>query len=100
MGLEPLGEGDHLVRRRHLEVERLRQFGGESRHVDVADMAAILAQMRRDPVRAGCDGKMRGADRVGQGAAARITDGRDVIDVHAQAQSARHCCSPQDPNRA
>ncbi len=77
----------HLLGRRHLQIERTRQLGLEPRDVVVADMAAILAQMRGDAVGPGFDGQMRGAHRIGMTAATRIADGRDVVDVHAQAKS-------------
>ena len=50
-GVRPRGErdADHLVGRRHLEVERHRQLP-QRRDVGIADMPAVLAQMRRDPV--------------------------------------------------
>ena len=66
----------HLVGRRHLEVERLGDLGLEPRHVVVADVAAVLAQMRGDAVGAGLDRELRGAHRIGMRAAARIADGR------------------------
>ena len=54
----------------------------------VGDVAAILAQMRRDPVGAGLLGYPGGADRVGTHAAAGVADGGDMVDVHAKAQAA------------
>ncbi len=77
---------DHLVGRRHLEVERLGDLGLEARDVVVADVAAILAQMRRDAVGAGLDRDLRGTHRIGIAPAARIADGRDVVDVDAEAK--------------
>ena len=46
---------DHLARRRHLEIQRLGDLRLQPRDVVVADVAAILAQMRRDAVGAGRD---------------------------------------------
>jgi len=48
-------------------------------------MAAILAQMRRDAVGAGGDGKFGGLERVGMAPAARVAHGGDVIDIDAEA---------------
>ena len=54
--------------------------------VVVDDVPAVLAQMRGDAVGAGLPrrGARRAADR--DAAAARVADGRDVVDVHAKAQ--------------
>ena len=48
---------NHLLGGRHLEIERLADLGLEARHVVIADMAAILTQMRRDAVGTGLDRK-------------------------------------------
>ena len=74
------------VGRRHLEIQRLGDLGLQPRHVLVADMAAVLAQMRGDAVGAGLDRDQRGAHRIGMSAAARVAQGRDVVDVDAKAQ--------------
>ena len=84
-------DGQHLVGRRHLQVERTRQLGLEPGDVVVGDVAAILAQVRGDAVGAGLDGEMRGAQRIGMAAAARVADGGDVVDVDAEAQVGRRC---------
>ena len=77
---------DHLARRRHLEVQRLGELRLQPRDVFVADVAAVLAQMRRDAVGAGLDRQQRGLHGIGMPPAARIADGRDVIDVDAEAE--------------
>ena len=74
---------DHLRRRRHFEIERLVDLGLEPRDVVVADVAAILAQMRGDAVGAGLDRELGRAHRIGMPPAARVADGGDVIDVDA-----------------
>ena len=58
----------------------------QPRDVVVADVAAILAQMRGDAVGAGLDRELGRAHRIGMPPAARIADGRDVIDVDAEAK--------------
>ena len=75
----------HLVRGRHLEVERLVDLGLEPRHVVVADVAPILAQMGRDAVGARRDCDLCRQDGVGMTPAARVAHGRDVVDVDAEA---------------
>ena len=58
----------HLLGRRHLEVERQRDLGAQARDVVVGDVAAILAQMRGDAVGAGGRprSRRRAADRDGR----------------------------------
>ena len=80
------GDGDHLRGRRHFEIERLGDLGLEARDVVVADVAAVFAQMRRDAVGAGLDRDLRGAYGIGMAAAARVADGRDVVDIDAEAE--------------
>ena len=77
---------DHLARRRHFEIQRLGELRLQPRDVVVADVAAVLAQMRRDAVGAGLDGQQRRLHGIGMPAAARVADGRDVIDVDAEAE--------------
>ena len=57
----------HLVGRRHFEIERLGDLGLEARDVVVADVPAVLAQMRGDAVGAGRDRDLapRAPDRGG-----------------------------------
>jgi hypothetical protein len=43
--------------------------------------------MRGDPVGTGTGGDLRRADRIGMITAARVADGRDVIDIHSEAQA-------------
>ena len=54
--------------------------------VGIDDVAAILAQMGGDAVGAGRGGDRGGTQRIGQASAARVADGGDVIDVHAETQ--------------
>src|SRR5262249_37173771 len=73
----------------HLEVERLADLGLEARHVVVADMAAILAQMRGDTRRSGGGRDLRGTPRIRIGAAARIARGRGGVGGEAGARRAK-----------
>ena len=82
----------HLVGRRHFEIERLVDLGFQPRDVVVADVAAVLAQMRGDAVGAGGDRELGRAHRIGMAPAARVADGGDVVDIDAEAQGAE--CSP------
>ena len=77
---------DHLVGRRHFEIQRLANGSLQPLHVVVADVAAIFAQMRGDPVGAGGNGEQGRAQRIWHAAAARIAQGRDMIDIDAEAQ--------------
>ena len=77
-------DGEHLFGRRHFEIERLVDLGFQPRDIVVADMAAVLAQMRGDAVGAGSDRELGRAHRIGMAPAARIADGGDVIDVDAE----------------
>ena len=56
----------------------------EAAHVVVVNVPAVLAQMRGDAVGAGFDREQRRADGIGDRAAARVADGRDMIDVDAK----------------
>ena len=81
---------DHLVGRRHFEIERLVDLRLQPRDVVVADMAAVLAQMRGDAVAAGRDRELGRAHRIGMAPAARVADGGDVVDIDAEAQAGRN----------
>ncbi len=85
-GLVLQRDRDHLVGRRHFEIERLGDLGLQPRDVVVADVAAVLAQMRGDAVGAGRDRELGRAHRIGMPPAARVADGRDVVDVDAEAK--------------
>ena len=47
-------------------------------------MAAVFAEVGGDAVGAGLGGEDRGADRIGKVAAARVPDGRDMVDIDAE----------------
>jgi hypothetical protein len=79
-------DGQHLLRRRHFQVERDRQFGRKPGDVVVRDVPTVLAQMGGDPVGARLRRDQRRAHRIGIATAARVPDGRDMIDVDAEAE--------------
>ncbi len=82
----------HLIGGRHFQIERLCDFRFQPRDVAVADVTAVLAKIRGHAVRAGGNHQFGGAHRIGMQAAARIADGRDVIDVDAKSEvgNSRH----------
>ena len=63
-GLVASADPQHVRGRRHLEIQRLGNLGLQPRHVVVADVAAVLAQMRGDAVGAGLDRGQRRAHRI------------------------------------
>ena len=64
--LERSGDAEHLLGRRHLEVERQVELGHQPVDVVVGDVAAVLAQVRGDAVGAGGLGD-RARPRTGSG---------------------------------
>ena len=80
-------DADHLRGRRHLEIERLVDLRFEADDVIIADMTAILAQMRGDAVAAGGDCKFSRSHRIGMASTAGIADGSDMVDVDAEAEA-------------
>ena len=74
---------EHLLRRRHLEVERLVDLPRQPRDIVIGNMTAVLAQMRGNPVSAALNGDMRRTQRVRMAPTARIPDRRNVIDIDA-----------------
>ena len=79
-------DAQHVVRRRHLEIQRFRYLRLQPRHIRVADVAAVFPQMRGDAVGAGLDGGQRGAYRIGTRPAARVAQRGDVVDIDTEAQ--------------
>ena len=78
-------ESKHLGGGGHLQIERVTQRGFEARDVVIPDMTPVLAQMRGNAVRSRLDGEFGRAQRIGMAAAARIPDGRHMVDIHAEA---------------
>ena len=85
-GLMAKRDLQHLLGRRHFEVQRQVDLGHQPVDVAVGDVAPVFAQVRGDAVGAGFGGHDRGADRIGMIAAARVPDGRDVVDIDAEAK--------------
>ncbi len=84
----PVGERDpqHLLGRRHLQVQRQVDLAHQPVDVAVGDVTPVLAQVGGDPVGADRGRGLRRPQRIGMLAAARIPDGRDMVDVDAKAQ--------------
>ena len=74
----------HFRRRRHLEIERQVNFVLQAAHIIIANVSAILAQMRGDAVSARGRHQSSGPHRVRVVAAARIPDGRHMVDIDAE----------------
>ena len=78
---------EHFLGRGHFEVEG----DGQARHqlgdILVADVAAVLAQVGGDPVGSRLGGEQGRAHRIGEVAAARVPDGRDMVDVDAETEA-------------
>ena len=81
---------EHLVGRRHLQVERHRQFGRQPGDISVGDVPPVLAQVGGDPVRPGLARQQRRPHRIGAIPAASVPDGRDMVDIDPEAQRATH----------
>ena len=86
------GERDrqHLVRRGHFEIDRDMDRAGHALQVVFIDVAAILAHVQRHAISARCLRDARRAHGIGIFAAARVTDRRDMIDVHAETRGLSH----------
>ena len=79
-------DAHHFLGRRHFEIERLGEFSPQPRDVVIADVASIFAQMRRDSVGASLDRDLRRAHGIRVMPATGVTNGRDVIDIDAEAE--------------
>src|SRR5579875_316817 len=84
----------HVVSRRHLEVERLKNLPLQPRHVFVANVAPVLTEMGGDAIGASFNGKMCRMDGIREGAAPRIAQGRDMINIDTEAYVMRHIYYP------
>ena len=87
-GVRAVGERDaeHLLGRRHFEVQRDFELRHQRVDIGVGDVAPVLAQMGGDAVGARLGRGEGGADRIGMRAAARVPDRRDMVDIDAEAE--------------
>ena len=81
---EPLGDGEHLVGARHLEIEDSRNRGCELLDVGVLNVPPILAQVRRDSVGAGLFAQHRRRDWIRFVSTPGLPYRGHVIDVDVQ----------------
>jgi hypothetical protein len=70
----------------HFEIQRFRDLGLQSRHVVVADVTPVLAQMRGDAIGARGDCEQSRSYRVGCQPCPRIAERGDVIDIDPKAE--------------
>ena len=89
----PKGDLEHLLGRCHLEVQRQVDLGHQPVDIVVGDVPPVLAQVRRDALGSGLCRHDCGPNRVGMVAAARVPDGRDVIDIDAEAKTVRQAAA-------
>jgi hypothetical protein len=93
VGSETFGDAQHLVGAGHLEVQHGHDGCGETFDVVVLNVTPVLAQVSRDAVGAGALAQQRALHGIGKRGAARLSKGRDVVDVDVQPlpfHSARH----------
>jgi hypothetical protein len=83
--LRLVGGLHHLLRRRHLQIELRLDRPPQYLEVALLDVPAVLAQVDGDLVRAPHLREHGGLDGVWIDGAARLAQGRDVIDVDAKA---------------
>ena len=81
MGAVSQRDRQHFFGRRHLQVQRQVDLGHQAVDIIVGDVAAILAQVSGDPIRAGSGGGAGRPHRVGMRPSARVPDGRDMVDI-------------------
>jgi hypothetical protein len=77
---------EHLIRRRHLKIQRQTDIADQALNIVVGDMPAVLTQMRRNTVGAGVRCHACGPYGIRMPAPPRIADGGDVIDIHPKSE--------------
>ncbi len=77
-------ELQHGFRDGHLEIHACLGGAQQQLHVARLDVPSVLAQMHGDAVGPRLLGDQRGRDRIRITGAARLTHGRNVIDVDAE----------------
>jgi hypothetical protein len=86
VGPQREGDGDHLLARRHLDVELAAHAPTESREVGVLDVAAVAAQVSGDAGGARRLGDARGFHRIRVRRATRLAQRRHVVDVDGESR--------------
>lgn len=85
------GEGHHFGCGRHFEIQPGLHELPQQAHIPILDMAPVLAQVDGDAVGAGLLGDQGRLHRIGIRRTSRLTQGRHVIDVHAQSGEQGRC---------
>ena len=85
VGLHLARDAQHLVGRRHLQVQHAAHGLAQHPHVAVLDVAAVLAQVDGDAVGARQLAQRRRRDRIGIARPALLAQRRDVVDVDVEA---------------
>ena len=79
-----LGETEHEIGNAHLEVHPRLQHVSQYAHIAVLDVPTVFTQVHGNAVSTGFLGVQRGLDRVRVARTASLTQGGDVVDVHAE----------------
>ena len=85
-GMRFVAQGDrqHLVGRRHFQIERDRERVHQHGQVIIADMATVFPKMSGYAIGTCCCRNQRRAHRFGVIAAAGVADGCDMVDIDAK----------------
>jgi hypothetical protein len=78
----PQGNLEHLFRRRHFKIERTLDALHQKLDIGVPDVTAVFTQMRSDAIGPSLFRNPGGAHRIRMIPAPRITDRRDMVNVH------------------
>jgi hypothetical protein len=92
-------DGDHLRRHRHLQVDLGAHDRQQRRDVGILNVTAVFTQVHGDAVGAAALCRLRRFDHARIRRAARLADGGDVIDVHAEADHLATCGCGVDMRR-
>jgi len=84
---------EHFLGRCHLEVQRKGDLRHQPVDVLVGDVPPVFAEMSGDSVGAGIRGDVCRTDGVGMRAAARVPDGRDMVDIDAETEPLGHAAA-------
>ena len=93
MGLMPERDRKHLLGRRHFQVQWQIDLRHQPVDIFVGDVPPILAEVRRDSIGAGLSRQCRRTHGVGMVAAARVPNGRDVVDIDAETERFAHAAA-------
>ena len=86
VGVDLACERDLLLGERALEIQERLHCRAQDADVALLDVAAILAEMNRDPLGAGELARRGGRDRIGLRSATRLSHRGDVVNVDVQSR--------------